>query len=213
MLLLSAEIYIITFFFAVVLSIFVLLNDYKNRVNQFFSLLSFSNGLWILSNILINLAYDQILSLLFIRIAIIWVALLPIFFNQFVKYLYFSQDIKYKKLNKIFFYIACVITSFIILFSQTRFNVKNISFESWGVGYEPGILYIVLLFYMLVVFGFSFFHLLKISLESKNQKKYQARFILFWDMDLQVCLDHLLSSSSSSSLPTPSLVITCSISA
>ncbi len=178
MLLLSTEIFIITFFFTLVISIFVLFNDHKNNTNRLFSLLCFSIGLWILSNIFVNVVYNNNLSLLFARIAIIWVALIPIFFNKFIEYLYFFEDLRYKKINGILLYISSVITLVIVLLSQTDYNVGNISFESWGVSYGPGILYILLLFYMLGVFGFSFFHLFIISREPKNQKRHQARSIL-----------------------------------
>ncbi|MEK7609742.1 MAG: histidine kinase N-terminal 7TM domain-containing protein [Patescibacteria group bacterium] len=188
MLLLITGIYIITFFFTIILSVFVLLSNHKNYINRYFSLLSFSIGLWILSNIIINLAYNQTVSLLFVKIAIIWVVLLPIFFNQFVKYLYFPGNIRYEKLNQIFLYIAYLITSIIILLSQTSLNIKSISFESWGVGYKPGILYIILLFYMLIVFGFSFSHLFIISRDYKNPKRYQAKFVL-----LGACVTVILS--------------------
>ncbi len=178
MLLLSTEIYIITFFITVVLSIFVLFNNRKSNVNRFFFLLGFSIGLWVLSNVIINLTYNQFFSLFFARISIIWVALLPIFFNQFIKHLYFTEDHKYQKLNKVFLRISYVITLIIILLSQTSLNIRNIILGSWGVDYQPGELYFLLLFYMILVFGFSFRHLLKIAYNSNDPKNFQAKSIL-----------------------------------
>lgn len=178
MLSLVTQIYIITFFFSVVISLFVLLNNYKSYINQYFLLLGLSLALWVLSNIFANLAYNSIFALPFIRIAIVWVALLPIFFNQFVKYLYFYDDKEYRKTNKILLYASCVITLTIILLSQTSLNVKSISFETWGIDYQPGILYLILFCYLLTAFSFSFFHLLKISSKSEGAKGYQARLIL-----------------------------------
>jgi len=186
--LLSTQIYIITFFFASVLSLFVLLNNPKSLINRFFSLLVSSLALWILSNIFVNLAYSYDYSLSFVRVAIIWVALLPIFFNQFVKYLYFPRDKNYEQKNKIFLYASYVVTAIIVLLSQTTFNVKSISLESWGVDYEPGILYLVLLCYLLIAFGFSFFHLFKISQKTKDETGQQARLIL-----IGACITLILS--------------------
>lgn len=184
----STEIYIVTFLFTIILSVFVLLNNRRSVVHQSFSLLGFSISLWILSNVLINLTYDHVLSLQFVRIAIIWVALLPIFFNQFIRNLYFPDDINYKKLSNAFIYGSWVVTLFIILLSQTSLNVKSISFESWGVGYQPGILYMILLFYMLIVFGFPFLFLVKISRNQLNPNRHQARLIL-----LGACITVILS--------------------
>lgn len=174
---LSTEIYVVTLFLTIIIGLFVLLNNSKNQTNRLFFLLSLSIGFWILNNILINLTADKDLAMILIRFAVIWVALLPIFFNQLIKSLYFNGDAKYEKNDKFIFYISCVITLILIILNQTNLNIKNISFESWGVDYKPGVFYIILLFYMVLVFGFSLFNILKIILNYKNPHKNQAKFI------------------------------------
>lgn len=176
MMILSTQVYIVTFFFSIIIGLFVFFNNKKSPINRLFCLLSLSLGLWILSNIFVNLIKEY--SIFFVRIAIIWVALLPILFSKFVKHLYFTNNPKYERKEKIIFYFSLIITSYIIIFSQTKINVKSISFESWGVNYEPGQLYIILFFYLLITFGFSFFYLYKIYTHNKSSNGEQAGFIL-----------------------------------
>lgn len=168
----------VTFFITIILSLLVLLENYKSWINRIFFFLSFSISIWIASNLLADLAHTNTSALFFSKFAIIWTALLPLLFNELITRLYFSNDLKYRKKYKIMFWFSICVTSLIILLSQTSLNIQNVEIRSWGTDYQPGILYYVLFIYLLIAFSFSFFHLFEVHRKFKNPMKSQAQFML-----------------------------------
>ncbi len=175
---LNSIVSIFTFFLTILLSSFVLFEDPKNKINKLFSLLSFSIALWIANNTLADMVKDYNLALFLSRTAIIWVALLPIFFNYLISALYFKLDYIYIRKYKLVSLLLIVMLSIIILFSQTSINIDSVVLEESGVNYNPGILYYLLFFELIVGFSFGFYGLFKVFNESKSSKKSQAGFII-----------------------------------
>lgn len=175
---LPSYISIVTVFVIIILSLSVFLRDYKSTINRNFLYLCISIILWITSNIFANNIRDYSLALFCTQIAIIWTALLPIFFNRLIKYLYYPNDEIYnKKYLCIYYTIICTLI-LITLCSFTSLNIKSISLMSWGLAFEPGILYYILFLHLFVGFGFSFYGLVKIAINQIHAYRLQAIFIL-----------------------------------
>lgn len=168
----------VSFFLTTTLSLFVLSANYRNKVNKSFFFLGFSISLWILSNILADLAKDYTVALFFARIAIIWTALLPLFFNKLIEHLYFENDKEHNKISKVVLIFSLIITNLIIFLSQTDLNLTSISQQNWGIDFTPGILYYILFLYLLISFGFAFINLFKVYRKFDNPYKTQAKLIL-----------------------------------
>ncbi len=169
---------ILTLSLTFLLSIVVLLEDHKNKTNRYFFLLGFSIVLWILNNILADIVHGYSSALFWARLAIIWVALLPVLFNGLITELYFSQDKLYEKKYKLIRYLSIIIVGIIVLFSQSHFNIDSITLQQSGIDYQPGLLYYLLFFQLLIGFGFGLFYLFKIFHLSRDSKRSQSGFII-----------------------------------
>ncbi|HEY9583907.1 MAG TPA: ATP-binding protein [Candidatus Paceibacterota bacterium] len=168
----------VTLFMTVIFSILVLLDGYKIRTNRFFFFFGVSISAWIACNLLADLSQTISSALFFSKFAIVWTAIMPLLFGGLVTTLYFEQDENYKRKYKVVKIFSLFITSIIILFSPTTFNISTVTLQPWGTDYEPGVLYYILLPYLLVSLGFSFYYLSEVYRKYINPVKSQAGVML-----------------------------------
>jgi hypothetical protein len=130
---------VIVTFITLTVSLFVYAVNTKTEVNRLFFYFCFSSAIWISSNVLIDNSHNYNIAIFFTRLAIIFVAFIPIFFNKLIQQLYFSDDLDYKKRNHWVTLAASIFIIIFILFSQTNLNVVSIDIKSWGVDFQPGV--------------------------------------------------------------------------
>jgi signal transduction histidine kinase len=169
---------IITFFITAIVSILVLIENFKSRIHRIFVLLGLSVSLWIAANLFADLSTNTETALFFSKLAIVWAAFMPLFFNQLIYRLYFSDDLGFTKLYKKIFLLFISSTILILLLSPTSLNIESISLQPWGADFQPGILYYFLFLYLLVSFAFAFGCLYRVCKNFKDPQKSQARLIL-----------------------------------
>lgn len=92
--------------------------------------------------------------------------------------------------------MSYLITLLFIILNQTTFNVKTITFTDWGVDYQPGYLYYILLFYLMIGFGFPLFHLLEKVKKDVEVNKKQVMYIV-----VGVCLTVIVTIFTDIVLP------------
>lgn len=165
-------------FITIVFGTFVYALNRKDKIGRLFFYLCLSTALWISSNAVIDLSHDYAVAIFLTRLAIIFVAFIPIFFNKLICALYFNQNENYIRKDRLVAIISYIVILVFVLFSQTELNVKSISIEAWGVAYQPGVFYIILIIYLIIAFGFSLLNLLHIYLTTYGQTKNQIRLIL-----------------------------------
>ncbi len=194
---------ILTFFLTILLSIFVLFQDYRNSINRYFFLLGATMSFWVASNMLADLSVYAGQALFFSRLAIIWPAFLPIFFNSLIAELYYTNDKVFIRRYRVLSKLSIIVAVIIIFLSQTQLNIISISIQPWGVDYVPGNLYYLMFLYLIIAFGFSFFYLFDVYRKYKNPKKSQALFMMigaFLTIFLSVLINLILPLGGLSSL-------------
>lgn len=160
---------------ALIFGLFVLLSNRKNKVNQIFSLVSFSVIVWGISYGMWQISTEKETALFWTRFLNIGATLIPIFFLHWI--LVFLKLEKEKK--KILFF-GYFLTLFFLLFSFTSFYIKDIrpilNFQWWP---QPGIFYHFYLFIEYLGFSsYAFYLLFKFYKKSSGIKKAQIRYVI-----------------------------------
>jgi hypothetical protein len=146
--------------FVLTLSSFVLFRSPGRKINQIFGITIFFFALWIISSSMSDITGfwgSEYWALWWARAAIVGPFL---FCPLFLYFTYFfpkkAQELSWLKIITIFF--LPVISLF---FAPTKYNVSEISLESWGTGFMPGPLYLVLLICLIAYFGIGLYRLAK----------------------------------------------------
>ncbi len=168
----------LTIFLLLILSTTVLYYDYHSRVNRAFFLLCCSILFWMVANLLGDYFPIPTLTLFFFRISIIGPLFSPLFFSELVKELYYTKHAVFQRSQRRVTIISAIVCIIIISLSQAKLNIVAITPFAWGTGFEPGILYSIVLIYLAITFLFSFFYLWKVIKESEKAQKTQALLIL-----------------------------------
>lgn len=208
----------LSLFFTISVSSLVFFEDRKNRSNYNFFILGLVIVFWIGSNLTADLIKEYDWALIFIKIAILWGALLPIYFSKTVSNT-FSFDQKYKNRQKILIKILWISSFVILILSPTSLNIKYIEFTNSGINYYPGILYYLLFVHLIAGFGFSFIYLYKIYKSHNNPERINSLLILLgcsaaviWGVTLSIVIPLLGYSWIGIFSPMAALIFTGSIS-
>lgn len=146
--------------FVLVLSLFVLLRDPSKKLNQIFGITILFFSSWIISSSLSDItgfAGSTFWALWFARASIIGPLLFCPLFLYFTYY--FPREIHAPTPLKTVGIFAIPVLSLFLF--PTKYNVESVSLESWGTGFIPGQLYLVLLICLMIYFGFSLYRLTK----------------------------------------------------
>lgn len=146
--------------FVLVLSLFVLYEDPGKKVNRIFGITIFFFASWIVCSSLSDITGfwgSEFWALWFARASVIG----PFIFCPLFVYFtyYFPREESNLSTGKI---IGLFLPSLAgIAFFATDYNVASITLESWGTGFEPGLLYVWLLICLLSYFGYGFYRLIR----------------------------------------------------
>jgi len=168
---------ILTFVSTFGLALFVYLNNRHNSANISFSIFSLGVSIWVLTNLMADIAGNNTSLLFWTKAAIVGPAILPI------ALLYFSRvfPIPLRKWPPYLWLVLSLPSLIIWSLTPTSLNVKSAVLKSGNWVIEYGDLYTFLFIYFLVYLGLALFFLFKSFLHSKGLAKQQLRY-LFWSL-------------------------------
>lgn len=144
--------------FVLGLSLFVLRQNPGRKINEIFGITIFFFASWIISSSLSDITGFQgseFWALWFARGAIIGPFIFCPLFLYFTYY-FPKQGAPVSRFKFFIMFFAPVVSA---MFFPTDYNVESISLETWGTGFVPGRLYLVLLICLIGYFGFSLYRL------------------------------------------------------
>jgi hypothetical protein len=158
----------------------VYLSSFENtKAKTSFLFLTLTLFFWIVVNILADISSSTEYTLFFTRFSIIWTALIPLFFGQMIKNLYFLKDTIFLEKYPFYRNTTLICISIFVILNQTSLNVIAVRIEPWGVGFQPGILYGVLFLYLCLSFGYPLLSLYKLLKKSVGKEKRQLQTIIW----------------------------------
>lgn len=171
-------------FLCLILGLVVLSKNRKEKVNKIFFLLSLIVTIWIFNSVWVDMIGNYEIALILTKLALIWAIFIPILLHRLIINLYFNkqpQNIHNKILN-VWVIILLLISS---IFNQTSFNIKSLEINSWGIEYQPGILYYLLLIHYILFCSISINYLLKTYRSGIEPMKSQS-ILIMWGCSLTI---------------------------
>jgi len=167
---------LVAFFANVILGVYILYRDSKNKLNMLFSLFAFSLAFWALTDFFTFTASSPESALYTNRLGVIGSSFTPAFLSHFL--LLFS---KYKLISKKRIYALFYFPAFFFAFVGFATDLISKSGKTvyWGYTVDEGILYFPFAFYLMAYIVISLFFCYKfyLSAPSKNEKK-QVKFLI-----------------------------------
>jgi hypothetical protein len=148
-----------------------------DKANKTFLFLCSVLTLWMLSGLIADSSKIEFLSIIFARLGIVWVSLIPFFYLKLIREIFLNlkiiSDRNLKWVNIIFisFFIVTILSS------QTSLNIKFFQIQSWGLNFEPGYLYFIVLIELLCSCFWVMTKLYFIKKTSPQEKK-QANLLI-----------------------------------
>ncbi|MDE2001164.1 MAG: hypothetical protein KGI60_01190 [Patescibacteria group bacterium] len=162
--------------FVLVLSLFVMRQNPERKINRIFGVTIFFFASWIICSSLSDITGFQgsiFWALWFARAAIVGPF---IFCALFVYFTYFFPKETHELTRWKVFALFLVPVIGVALF-PTDYNVASVTLESYGTGFDPGFLYLVLLICLLLYFGFGTYRLIRAS---RRAKTYHEKAQIFY---------------------------------
>ena len=161
----------ITTFAALVLSLLILVSNSKKAVNRALASFLLGTFIWQLANLLTNLSKSPEVSLFFARTTLIGPCILAYSFLIFAKVYVEEKNFNAAQAVKL-----SIIPLVIIAFSPTKYNVSSI--DSYGQNTVTGSIYIFLIPFVLLYFGWSLKLLFSRYRQTRNAiEREQIRYI------------------------------------
>ena len=168
---------LIAFSANVILGVYILYRESKNKSNILFSLFAFSLAFWALTDFFTFAASSPESALYWNRMGTLGSSFTPAFLLHFL--LLFS---KYKLISKKRIYPLLYFPAFFFAFVGFTTDVisKSGKIVYWGHAVNEGILYFPFAFYMMtyIIIGLFFCYKYYLSVTSKNEKKQAMFFII-----------------------------------
>ncbi len=180
-------------FSILLIGLFVLYGSNENKVKNAFFILCLLIITWILSNSFADI-FNNDFSIIFIRLSIIAPLFIPIIFSNLINNLYIYNN-KYNIISKYINKLSIVFIVIIVIVNQTNLNVKSIKIESWGISFTPGIIYYLLLIYLLITFSIPIIYMLLNKNILNDIQRAQTRSIIIGSIlsiSLSIIIDIIL---------------------
>ena len=155
-------------------SLLVIRKDPRAEVNLVFLFLIFSSILWILFNFLIDISGSTEHALFLSRLTIIG----PALWAPLVLYFSLIFPRVRRKISKLKIVVMFVPALIVLCLTPTKYNVIRVWYGPRGIDFQPGVLYIVLVFYLIFYFIATIRNFVSSYLSERGIKRMQILYVL-----------------------------------
>ncbi|MCM8803622.1 MAG: hypothetical protein NC827_10035, partial [Candidatus Omnitrophica bacterium] len=163
--------YIIPFLLTIFIGSIILIRNFRNKANILFALITFIVGFWILCLAIADFSHNYSIAFLWSKLAITGPIFLPLLLIYF--FLNFPITLKVPKWTKLLF----IPTICLFGLAFTKYNIKEVKIQEWGVEVSPGILYPLFFVYFIIYLIIAILLLIKQYRKAGGIAKQQIKYI------------------------------------